>query len=182
MVAQVVSEFGTIDILVNNAGQYIEMPTMEVSEADWDAVHTTHLKGTLFCSQAAGRVMVEKEAGTIINLVSVVGMRPLPRPGGYDAAKAGLIMFTSSLAIELAPHNIRVNAIAPGFMRTTQNIRIYGDPEVLKRYESGIALGRMGRPDEIATTAVFLASEASSYMTGTSVLVDGGFIYKWPIP
>jgi NAD(P)-dependent dehydrogenase (short-subunit alcohol dehydrogenase family) len=182
MVAQVMSDFGTIDILVNNAGQYIERPTLEVSEEDWDAVHATHLKGTLFCSQAVGKVMVKNRRGNIINMVSVMGLRPLPCPGGYDAAKAGLIMFTASLAIELAPHNIRVNAIAPGFMRTTQNVRIYGDPEVLKRYEGSIALGRMGRPEEIATVAVFLASEASSYMTGSTVLVDGGFLPKWPVP
>ena len=181
MVEQVVDEFGTIDILVNNAGQYIERPTMEVSENEWDDVHGTHLKGSLFCSQAVGKVMIKHKRGNIINLVSVVGIRPLVRPGGYDAAKAGLIMFTASLAIELAPHNIRVNAIAPGFMRTTQNIRIYGDPEVLKIYESAVALGRMGTPEEVATTAIFLASDASSYVTGTTILVDGGFLPKWPI-
>lgn len=181
MVDKVVTEFGTIDILVNNAGQYIEKPTMELSEKNWDDVHATHLKGSLFCAQAVGKVMVKQKRGNIINVSSVVGIRPLPSPGGYDVAKAGLIMFTASLAIELAPHNIRVNAIAPGFMRTTQNVRIYGNPDVLKRYESAIALGRMGAPEEIATTAIFLASDASSYMTGSTIIIDGGFHLKWPV-
>jgi NAD(P)-dependent dehydrogenase (short-subunit alcohol dehydrogenase family) len=183
MVEQVVREFGTIDILVNNAGQLILKPTLEVSEQDWDAVHATHLKGTLFCSQAAGKVMVKNRRGSIINVSSVCGIRPLSEPGGYDTAKAALIMFTTSLAMELAPHNIRVNAIAPGVMRTTQNVRIYGDPEVLRIFEDAIPLGRMGRPEEIASVALFLASEASSYMTGSTVLVDGGFQHpKWPVP
>jgi len=181
MVQQVVDEFGAIDILVNNAGQYIEIPTLELSEEDWDAVQATHLKGSFLCSQAAGKVMVRQKRGSIINMASVIGVRPILSPGGYDAAKAGLMMFTTSLAIELAPHNIRVNAIAPGFMKTKMNDRITKKPDLLKKFQQAIALGRIGETEEIATTAIFLASDASSYITGTTILVDGGFHSQWPI-
>jgi NAD(P)-dependent dehydrogenase (short-subunit alcohol dehydrogenase family) len=181
MVNQVESEFGTLDILVNNAGQFIEIATMELSEEDWDAVHATHLKGSFLCSQAAGRVMIKHNKGAIINIASVVGMRPIPKPGGYTAAKGGLIMFTESLAVELAPHNIRVNAIAPGFTKTKMNDRITQHPEILKKFQQAIALGRIGETDEIATTAIFLASDASGYITGTTVIADGGFRLQWPI-
>jgi 3-oxoacyl-[acyl-carrier protein] reductase len=181
MVKQVAAEFGGIDILVNNAGQYIEIPTLELSEKDWDVVMETHLKGAFLCSQAAGRVMVNQKSGNIINIASVIGIRPILNPGGYDTAKAGLMMFTTSLAIELAPYNIRVNAIAPGFTKTKMNDRITKKPEVLKVFERAIALGRIGETEEIAATAIFLASEASGYITGTTILADGGFYPQWPI-
>jgi dehydrogenase/reductase SDR family protein 4 len=181
MVDQVVAELGAIDILVNNAGQYIEIPTLELSEEDWDAVQATHLKGSFLCSQAVGKVMVKQKRGSIINIASLIGVRPILCPGGYDAAKAGLMMFTTSLAIELAPHKIRVNAIAPGFMKTKMNERITKKPDLLKKFERAIALGRIGETEEIATTAIFLASEASSYITGITILVDGGFNPQWPI-
>jgi len=181
MMKQVTTDFGGIDILVNNAGQYIEVPTLELSEEDWDAVMATHLKGAFLCSQAAGKVMARQKRGNIINIASVIGIRPILKPGGYDAAKAGLMMFTTSLAIELAQHNIRVNAIAPGFTKTRMNDRITMKPEVLKIFQKAIALGRIGETEEIATTAIFLASDASSYITGTTILVDGGFHPQWPI-
>jgi NAD(P)-dependent dehydrogenase (short-subunit alcohol dehydrogenase family) len=181
MIAKVVAEFGGIDVLVNNAGQYIEVPTLDLAEEDWDAVMATHLKGAFLCSQAAGKVMAGQKRGNIINIASVIGVRPILKPGGYDAAKAGLMMFTTSLAIELAPHNIRVNAIAPGFTKTKMNDRITQKPEVLKVFQQAIALGRIGETEEIATTAIFLASDASSYITGTTILVDGGFYPQWPI-
>jgi len=181
MMQKVVAEFGAIDILVNNAGQYIEVPTLELREEDWDAVQGTHLKGSFLCSQAAGKVMVKQKRGNIINIASLIGIRPILSPGGYDAAKAGLMMFTKSLAIELASHNIRVNAIAPGFTKTKMNERISNKPEVLKKFQEAIAMGRLGEPIEIATTAIFLASDASSYVTGITILVDGGFLPQWPI-
>jgi NAD(P)-dependent dehydrogenase (short-subunit alcohol dehydrogenase family) len=181
MVNQVESEFGTIDILVNNAGQFIEIANMELSEEDWDAVHATHLKGSFLCSQAAGRVMIKHNKGAIINIASLVGIRPIPKPGGYTAAKGGLIMFTESMAMELAPHKIRVNAIAPGFTKTKMNDRITQHPEILKKFQQAIALGRIGETEEIATTAIFLASEAAGYITGTTIIADGGFRLQWPI-
>jgi 3-oxoacyl-[acyl-carrier protein] reductase len=181
MVGKVMDEFETIDILVNNAGQYIEVPTLELREEDWDAVQATHLKGAFLCCQAAGKKMIKQGRGNIINMASAVGLRPILKPGGYDAAKAGLIMFTASLAVELAPHGIRVNAIAPGFTKTTMNDRITKKPEVLTIFQRAIALGRIGETEEIATVAIFLASDASSYVTGVTILADGGFNIQWPI-
>jgi NAD(P)-dependent dehydrogenase (short-subunit alcohol dehydrogenase family) len=181
MVEQVEAELGAVDILVNNAGQYIEIPTLKLSEEDWDAVQATHLKGSFLCSQAAGKVMVKQKRGNIINIASVIGIRPIPCPGGYDAAKAGLMMFTASLAVELAPYNIRVNAIAPGFTKTKMNDRITKNPEILKKFQQAIALGRIGEVEEIATTAIFLASAASGYITGITILADGGFLLQWPV-
>jgi NAD(P)-dependent dehydrogenase (short-subunit alcohol dehydrogenase family) len=181
MVEQVEAELGAVDILVNNAGQYIEIPTLKLSEEDWDAVQATHLKGSFLCSQAAGKVMVKQKRGNIINIASVIGIRPIPCPGGYDAAKAGLMMFTASLAVELAPYNIRVNAIAPGFTKTKMNDRITKNPEILKKFQQAIALGRIGEVEEIATTAIFLASAASDYITGITILADGGFLLQWPV-
>ena len=181
MVNQVAEELGGIDVLVNNAGQFIEVSTLKLSEEDWDAVMATHLKGAFLCSQAVAKLMTKQKCGNIINIASVIGIRPILNPGGYDAAKAGLMMFTTSLAIELAPYNIRVNAIAPGFTKTKMNDRITKKPEVLKVFQQAIALGRIGETEEIATTAIFLASEASSYITGTTILVDGGFYPQWPI-
>lgn len=180
LVQKVVDEFGSIDILVNNAGIYIEAPILELSEEDWEKVHGIDLKGAFLCSQAVGKVMVRQKRGSIINIASVMGLRPLINPGGYDVAKAGLIMLTKSLAIELASDNIRVNAVAPGYVKTEQNEYILSNPERLKRYESAIAMGRLAEPIEIAMVALFLASDASSYLTGCTVLADGGFLCHWP--
>jgi len=110
-----------------------------------------------------------------------MGLRPVINPGAYDVAKAGLIMLTKSLAIELASHNVRVNVIAPGYIKTEMNEYIFSEPKRLKAYEDATPMGRMAEPIEIATVALFLASDASSYMTGSTVLADGGFIWQWPI-
>ena len=140
----------------------------------------THLKGAFLCSQAVGKVMVKQKRGSIINISSIAALRPIPNAGGYDAAKAGLNMLTTSLALELASYNIRVNAIAPGFIKTKMNDHWLSNPERLKVLESAIALGRMGEPSEIATVAVFLASDAASYVTGITILADGGFLWQSP--
>lgn len=181
LVQKVVDEFGTIDILVNNAGVYVEAPTLELSEEDWDKVIGTDLKGAFLCSQAAGKVMAKQKRGSIINIASVMGLRPVINPGAYDVAKAGLVMLTKSLAIELASYNIRVNVIAPGYIKTEMNEYIFSEPERLKAYEDATPMGRMAEPIEIARVALFLASDASSYMTGSTVLADGGFLLHWPI-
>jgi 3-oxoacyl-[acyl-carrier protein] reductase len=180
LVQAVISEFGAIDILVNNAGVYVESPILELNEDDWDNVIDTDLKGAFLCSQAVGKVMVKQKSGNIINIASMNGIRPLINPGGYDVAKAGLIMLTNSLAIELASQNIRVNAIAPGYIRTEMSAFLWDNPELSKGLLEAIAMGRVSEPTEIAKVALFLASEASSYMTGSTILADGGFVWKWP--
>lgn len=181
LVQRVMDEFGIIDILINNAGLYVEAPWLELREEDWDMIHGTDLKGAFLCSQAVGKVMVKQKRSNIINIASVMGLRPLINPGGYDVAKAGLIMLTNSLAIELGRHNIRVNAIAPHFIKTEMNEYILNQPERLKALEAATAMGRMGEPIEIARLALFLASDASSYLTGSTILADGGFLWQWPV-
>ncbi|MFC1938578.1 SDR family NAD(P)-dependent oxidoreductase [Chloroflexota bacterium] len=180
MVQKVVDEFGTIDILVNNAGVEVEIPLLEVGEEDWDFVMDTNLKGCLFCSQITSDVMTKQKRGSIINIASIAGLRPAPSLGGYDIAKAGLIMLTSSLANELAHHNIRVNAIAPGYTMTEMNEYLLGDPEALRITKANILMGRWAEPSEIATVAIFLASDAASYITGHTIVVDGGFTQTPP--
>jgi NAD(P)-dependent dehydrogenase (short-subunit alcohol dehydrogenase family) len=175
MVARVVAEFGTIDIMVNNAGVQVEVPLIEVKEEDWDFIHSTNLKGCLFCCQEVSRVMVKQKRGNIINIASIGGLRPCLNLGGYDTSKAGVIMLTQSLASELARDNIRINTICPGYIMTEMNQYLLDNPDLLRMTETSILLGRWAEPREIAAVAVFLASDASSYMTGSAVVVDGGF-------
>ncbi len=174
MVHQVVAEFGGIDLLVNNAAASLAAPLMETAEADWDRLMAVDLKGYFLCAQACARVMMERKTGGIINISSRLGLSASPRMGAYSVAKAGEIMLTKVLALELAPHNIRVNAIAPGLVETEGSAHLWGQPEVRKRFESAIPLGRIAQPADIARAALFLASDASGYITGHTMIVDGG--------
>ena len=176
MVQRVMSEFGKIDILVNNAGIMVRKPLLELGEDEWDLTLDTNLKGYFLCSQAVGRVMVAQKQGNIINIASEQGFRALGGRGAYPVSKAGVLMLTSVLARELADHNIRVNGIAPGFVKTDMNRTLRSDPKELKRLEAAIPLGRLAEPDDMVGAAIFLASDASSYMTGHTVVVGGGRI------
>ena len=173
LVQRVVDEFGHIDILVNNAGNYIRAPLLETREDDWDAIIDTHLKGYLFCCQAVGNKMVAQKKGSIVNIASALTVRPAPGRGAYSIAKAGVIMLTRVLALELGSHNIRVNAISPGMTRT-KLVESWFSEEAFKQIETEIPLGRLARPEDITGAAVFLASDASSYVTGQTIVVDGG--------
>lgn len=175
----IMDRFGKIDILVNCGGIWIPGPTLvECSDEDWDKVINTNLKGTLYCCQAAGQIMIKQKEGNIINLSSQVGINPGTGIGAYSISKAGIIMLTRQLALELSPYNIRVNAIAPGIVKTDFNIDLWKDPESEKREASGVPLGRLAEPEDIARTALFLASDDSSYITGDVIKVDGG----WQVP
>ena len=175
LVKKVVDEFGHIDILVNNAAILgNKCPLLEFSENDYDKIVDTDLKGYFLCSQAVGKRMAEQKGGNIINIASVDAMRPSLKSSPYSAAKAGVVMLTKSLAAELASDNIRANAIAPGWIKTEMTKMRWGDPENLKQLEATIPLGRMAQPGDIAPVAVFLASDASGYITGTTIIVDGG--------
>jgi 3-oxoacyl-[acyl-carrier protein] reductase len=174
MVRQVVAEFGGIDLLVNNAAASLAAPLMETAEADWDRLMAVDLKGYFLCAQACARVMMERKTGGIINISSRLGISASPRMGAYSVAKAGELALTRGLALELAPLNIRVNAIAPGLVETEGSAHLWGQPEVRKRFESAIPLGRIAQPEDIARAALFLASEASGYITGHTMIVDGG--------
>ena len=179
MVQKVVDEFGAIDILVNNQNFETQGPVIERSEENWDNHIDIDLKGYFLCSQAAAKRMIErKKGGNIININSGSGINATPNDGVYSVAKAGAIMLTRVLALELASSNIRVNAIAPGITKTERLQGIWSNPELLKEWEARIPLGRMGERGDIASAALFLASEASSWVTGQTLSVDGGSVFS----
>jgi 2-deoxy-D-gluconate 3-dehydrogenase len=170
------SQFGRLDTLVNNAGVYSYVPLLDLSEAQWDRMMDVNMKGLMFQSQAFVRAMRARgRSGTIINLASTGGFKPNIDFETYDASKGGVVMLTKSLALNLAKFNIRVNGIAPGLIRTP-GVDAMDDSstENVKQVTSHIAMRRLGEPDDIAKVALFLASDAASYMTGSIVVVDGG--------
>ena len=175
MVQRVVDEFGSIDILVNNAAIIILASLVEHSEDDWDRVIDTNLKGYYLCSQAVGKRMVAHKKGNIINMAGIAAITAAPGRGSYCIAKAGVTMLSRVLALELASYDIRVNAIAPGWVKT-KFTEPWSDPKTVKQIEAEIPLGRWAMPDEIAGVALFLASDASSYITGHTIVVDGGLL------
>lgn len=178
MVRRTVDEFGRIDILVNNAGVSFLCPVEELTPNGWDAVVDINLKGTFLCSKAVGKVMIQQKGGKIINIASMAGVYGAPTMAHYAAAKAGVINFTKSLAAEWGKHNIFVNCIAPGLIETEGvKTQMKLEPEKVKEtLERTVAVARYGQPEEIAYTVIFLASEASSFITGETVEVEGGYI------
>ena len=174
LIERVLAELGEIDIWVNNAGVPNVLPVLDYSEDEWDRVVDTHLKACYFCSQAVARRMVKRRQGVIINIASILGLGPAPGSAAYSSAKAGVISLTRSLARGLGEHNIRVNAIAPGGTRTEMVSGLWTDPTRLAEAESRIPLGRLAEPEDIASVVVFLASDLSAYVTGHTMVVDGG--------
>jgi len=174
MVARVVKEFGRVDVLINNAGVTAGGMLLQLAEEDWDRVIDTSLKGTYLCSQAVGKVMMEQKSGNIINMASVGAYLKGASP--YAIAKKGIVSITQGLAHLLGPYNIRVNAMAPGAIRTDMTRLIWNTPEILEAYVSETPLRRIGEPEDVAHVALFLASDASRYVTGTTIMVDGGIL------
>lgn len=175
MIQSVVQEFGRIDILVNNAGINIRKPVEELDEASWDIVQNTNLRAPFLCARAAARHMKEQRFGRIINLSSMLGMVALPERSAYCSSKGGLIQLTKVLALEWAAHNITVNALCPGPFATELNIPVMNNPQTNQFFLNHIPLGRWGRPEELGGAIVFLASDASSFMTGAALVFDGGW-------
>lgn len=181
LVAETVRKFGTVDILVNNAGINLIAPSLEFSEEDWDLVLDVNLKGMFLCCQAAGRVMIENGGGAIVNIGSINSEYVFPNCAAYNASKAGVLLLTKTLAYEWGPHGVRVNAVCPGFMETPMLEEIQRGREGLVTQRKGrIPLGRFAAPDDLVGAVVFLASPASSYVTGHALYVDGGWTLGWP--
>jgi len=182
VVATVVKELGTIDILVNSAGISHHRPALELPVEDWDRVLDVNLRGTFLCCQAAGRVMTAKHRGSVINFSSIAGVVGMGRGNNaYCASKGGVNALTKQLAIEWASLGVRVNAIAPCQFLTPGLEEVMADRQferekLMKTWTEGIPLGRVGKPEEMVGPALFLASDASSMVTGVVLPVDGGFL------
>ena len=174
---ETLAHFGTIDILVNNAGGGIGGSTdlLQMTFQDWESSVEMSLNSVFICSRIIGEQMVKQETGNIISMSSVAGMGPFPGAAHYGAAKAGIISFTKSLAVELAPRNVRVNAIAPGWIHTAGAENFYQQNPQLKQDQlEKTPLGRLGKPEDIVGVAIYLASDASAYVTGETIVVNGG--------
>ncbi|MFL5591631.1 MAG: SDR family oxidoreductase [Ktedonobacteraceae bacterium] len=175
LIQQTVEHFNRLDIMVNNAGMEIHSPFLDVSEEHWDRVLNVDLKGAFFCAQAAAREMVKrKTAGRIINISSIHEDIAMPQNAPYCCAKGGLRMMTRTICQELAPYNITVNNIAPGAIHTPIDADVEADPEKMNALLAEIPLHRMGQPDEVAKLALYLASDAAAYVTGSTYVIDGG--------
>ncbi len=168
------SETGSIDILINNAGITRDGLLIRMSEADWDAVLAVNLKGTFNCTKAVTRTMMKQHSGAIVNIASIIGLMGNAGQANYGASKAGVIAFTKSVAKELAPRNIRVNAVAPGFI--TSKMTDVLSEEVRSSMLDAIPLKRFGKPENVANVVSFLASDQAEYITGEVLNISGGMV------
>ncbi|GGL44763.1 3-oxoacyl-ACP reductase [Halarchaeum grantii] len=177
----VVEEFGRIDVLLNNAGIVSNTPAEEMGLEEFQRTIDVNLTGVFLCSKHVGRHMLEQESGSIVNISSMSGLvANYPQPQvAYNASKAGVIMLTRSLASEWADRGVRVNSIAPGYMKTdlVEDV-LESDPEMAETWREYTPMGRLGRPEELGPVAVFLASEAASFMNGEIVSFDGGYTVR----
>ena len=175
MVQMTIKEYGKIDILVNNAGLNIRKPSTEVTQQDWDTILDTNLKGSFFCAQAVAKEMIKRTYGRIINIGSCTCVFGMEGITPYTASRGAILLMTRSLAAEWGKFGITVNVLAPGWFKTAQNAVLYENKEWLKYITERIPLNRPGQPNDLDGTVVFLASDASEYITGQIILVDGGF-------
>lgn len=179
MVRKTVEKWGKVDILVNNAGICQFKPFLELTEEEWDRTIDINLKGYFLCAQASAKEMVKQKSGAIVNIASIamgqvgVGFATLAH---YSASKGGIVGMTETMAIELGPYNIRVNAIAPGVIETPMIDPMKQDPKSMEGILARVPLHRVGKPEEVSNLVLFLASDASSYMTGSTVVIDGGWL------
>jgi glucose 1-dehydrogenase len=175
MVNETVRTFGTIDILVNNAGVNSPAPFMEISGAEFERIMETNVNGVFYVSQAVARIMIDRgKGGSILNVSSLVTQRPFFNMAHYNASKAAVSLLTQSMALELGSFGIRVNEICPASVETDINRKALQDPEQRKYRLGIIPLGRIGQPEDLAGAAVFLCSDDASWLTGASIVTDGG--------
>ena len=179
MVKKTIDKFSKIDVLVNNAGICQFVPFLEMTEEDWDKTLDINLKGYFLCGQAAAKEMAKQKSGGIINIASVAMGQPgvgFPNIAHYCASKGGIVGMTEALAVELAPYNIRVNAISPGMIETPMIEPVKSDQKTTEAMLAKVPMHRIGKPEEVSSLVLFLASDESSYMTGSTVVVDGGWL------
>ncbi len=173
LIDKVASALGGLDVLINNAGSYPVTPLLQISESEWEAVIAANLRSAHLCTQAAARHMLRQErGGAIVNITSIEAHNPAPGHAHYNAAKAGLLMYTRAAAQELGPHGIRVNSVSPGLIAREGLEQAW--PEGVSAYLRAVPLGRWGGPDDVADACLFLASAAARWITGVDLLVDGG--------
>lgn len=173
---QVISRFGDLDILVNNAGIWVGGPLLDLTESEWRRQMATNLDGVFFCTQAAARIMVLKRRGKIVNFASTAGFVSTASPSAaYCVSKAGVRHLTAVVGAELAPHNVNVNAVAPGTILTGMSRSSLDTPEKVAEEVTRIPLGRIGMPDDMVGPVLFLCSSESDYVTGHTLVVDGGW-------
>jgi len=176
--ARTAEEFGRLDVCVNNAGVSMQRPVEEMPEADWDQIMDVNMKGAFLCSQAAARLMIPRKSGSIINIGSISSrvVNVPQKQAVYNTSKAGVIMLTQSMAVEWAPYGVRVNSISPGYVKTEMTLSSM--TSLFPEWEALTPMGRLGEPDELRGALLFLASDASSYVTGHDLVVDGGYTVR----
>lgn len=172
----IIDHYGKIDILVNNAGTEIPKPFVDVTESDYDKIMNTNLKGLFFASQAVAKHMIKQKRGKIINIGSLASQIGIANATVYSASKGGVLQLTKALSLELAPFNIQVNAIGPGYYHTDMTAPFFEDPEHRRRIENRIPAGRIGTDDDLGAALIFLASSGSDYVSGQILYVDGGWL------
>jgi glucose 1-dehydrogenase len=181
LIATAVAGFGRVDVMVNNAGIETRTSVLDTPEADYEKVLAINLKSAFFGTQLAAQQMIKQGGGgRIINVSSVHEDWPMPGNAAYCLSKGGMRMLTRTAGVELAPHNILVVGVGPGAVATPINLSTMNDPALLKKLDSAIPLGRMARPEEIASVVAFLASDGASYLTATTIFVDGGIMQSSP--
>ena len=169
------AEFGKVDILLNNAGVNVRKPTVELTEEDWDSVIDISVKGSFFCSQAFMPGMIERKWGRIVMLGSIMSFVAIAGRAAYASSKSALLGMTKALSLEGAAHGVNVNCLCPGPFETPMNRVLMDDPVAYQAFLAKIPMGRWGQPEELGGAIVFLCSDASSFMTGTSLTIDGGW-------
>ncbi|MCS6805638.1 MAG: SDR family NAD(P)-dependent oxidoreductase [Acidobacteriota bacterium] len=174
VVDKTLAEFGQVDVLINNAGGGEMRPLIETDEAQWLRIIDLNINSTFRFCRAVGPHMIARRRGKVINMSSVYGLIGDKHVSSYCAAKAAIISFTRALALEWAEYNITVNALAPGYIYTERTSRVFNDPDLSLRFINRVPMGRIGRRDELGPLVVYLASDASDYMTGSVIVIDGG--------
>ncbi|NGP45683.1 glucose 1-dehydrogenase [Bacillaceae bacterium SIJ1] len=175
MVDHAAHTMGGLDIVVNNAGVNIPKPATEVTEDDWDTILDTNLKGSFFCSQRAGQYMIPQKQGKIINIVSQMAFVGYVKRAAYCSSKGGAVQLTKALAVEWAPYQVKVNAVAPTFIETELTANMFADDDFYQDVLHRIPLGKLAQPSDVTGAVIFLASDMANFITGETIKVDGGW-------